>query len=471
MSASRLVQVRSSFAEWNRISVWNLWGDDIGSQVFVETLYKGMRDIFRYSNNPTRKRSLQSRIVACCHKHQAVDAAETFVDMNDCREAILESIVRCWNSCSSHPCLRCPDVVIEIYQDESGRLKWQLSHLSSYEDYLQQLRPLDQVLPEAFAMNITTVDLAQLLYYGGFEGRGNNKLVSLRSHPSTRWVFKGLDLVKYLRTGSAFQSRRDACYREIRTILEIPSYPNIISTYRGLYVTASMIPPEPGHLFICGALYPYMKDGTLKYQINKATKVNIRLQLEDKAKWCFQMASAIAYTHYQAHKYHMDIRPSKFLINDKRDIILIDWEQSGASRCTIAPEADGSYDAELQRGELQAKLIYKLYEGPERENNPSSWPRWNIFAIWRDECPRALEAAEVFSLGRTMWMLLAQVDEGDPQREIAVFWEKAYDIPSPWVAIVQQCIDKDPNQRPGLVELRDFWQAETRHDLPNPIVS
>lgn len=455
MSASKFVA--PGFADGKQITVWNMWGGHIESQVFAETLYKGLRIIFRYSTDPRRWQSLQSRIVTYFHEHQVADATQTFVNNNDFREALMVSIVWCWNSCSSHPGLTYPDVVVEISQDESGRLQWRLSHLSIYKDYLQQLRPLNKVLPEPIPMGLQIVDMAELTYYGGFGGRGNNKLVGLRTNPGPLWVFKGVDLVKYLMTGSAFQSRRDACYHEIHTILSIPSHPNITSRHM-IYVAASKILPEPGHPFICGALYPYMKDGTLKDEVNKATIVNHRLELAEKAKWCCQMASAIGHAHYQAYVYHMDIRLSKFLIDEKRDIILIDWEQNRASRCTIAPEADGSYDAEIQRGELRAKLIYRLYEGPERENNPFSWPRWNTFAIWRDECPGALEAAEVFSLGRTMWMLLEQVDEGDAERKHAVFW--ADDIPLGWMDFVHQCINEDPAKRPTLGAVMDFWRVK-----------
>lgn len=460
---------KSDIISWNKVHLWRIWGGHVGFQVFAEALYQGVRCIFRYSTDPTLKQSLQSRIVTYYHKHSAADATETFADKKEFEGAVLRSMTRCWNSCYSHPCLDLPDVVIEIYEDESGMLQWRLSHLSIYEDYLQQLRPLKQVLsepvPKDAYKDLHTISIEELIYYGGFAGRGNTKLVGLRSNQSPDWVFKGLDFVKYLMTGSDFQDRRDACYHEIRTILTLPSYPTIISKNM-VFVRAAERSLEPG---ICGALYPYMKDGTLKDEVNRATKFNIRLELAEKAKWCSQMTSAILHTHYLAQTYHMDVRPSKFLIDDKRDIILIDWEQSGASRCTIAPEADGSYDAEMRGDELQAKIFYRLYEGPERENNPSSWPSWNVFPIWRDKYSQALEAAEVFSLGRTMWMLLEQVDEGSPKTKIAMSWKKAYDLPVEWRVVVELCLDEDPNQRPTLAAVMEFWTGVTgSFFLPKP---
>lgn len=451
----------------NQAIVRKVWGDHNSFQVFVEVLYKEKRNIFRYSTDPTLKQSLQSRIVTYYHGHRTADVSETFVDRNTFREALLRSIMPCWDHCSSHPCLGHADVVIEIYEDQRGMSRWRLSHLSIYEHYREQLWPLSTVLSGLVPMHaykgFQTVGIGELVYYGGFPGRGNNKMVGLRSRPKAEWVFKGLDLVKYLMTGSAFPYRRDACYNEIRTIFSLPSHPNIISNFV-VYVTAADMSPEPG---ICGALYPYIGQ-TLKDEINTATNINVRLGLAEKAKWCFQMASAIVHTHHKANQYHMDIRPSKFLVDSERNIVLIDWEQSGASRCTIAPEADGSYDAETRGAKLQAKTIYRVYGGPERANNPHSWPRWNVFPIWRNKCPEALEYAEIFSLGRAMWMLVEQVDEGDPAIKIETCW-KALDIPLEWGVVIQRCLEPDPNRRLTLREVMGFWEKEMgRHSLPKP---
>ncbi|KAL2043659.1 hypothetical protein N7G274_003966 [Stereocaulon virgatum] len=92
------------------------------------------------------------------------------------------------------------------------------------------------------------------------------------------------------------------------------------------------------------------------------------------------------------------------LLDSNENLILIDWEQSGAPKCTVAPEADGSWD--VKADPESGKLMYTRYQGPTRKNHKFGWPEWNVFPIWREECPRALEAAEVSSVGRTMWMLL-----------------------------------------------------------------
>jgi hypothetical protein len=109
---------------------------------------------------------------------------------------------------------------------------------------------------------------------------------------------------------------------------------------------------------------------------------------------------------------------SQFRPEFSERLVLIDWEQSGAALYTLAPEADGSWDVKEARtgssyrggaDSARLKLVYEKYCGPDRENLAWGRPKWNVFPRWRDLYPRALEAAEVFSLGRTMWMLLEQV--------------------------------------------------------------
>ncbi|KAL8992854.1 MAG: hypothetical protein Q9169_006787 [Polycauliona sp. 2 TL-2023] len=212
--------------------------------------------------------------------------------------------------------------------------------------------------------------------------------------------------------------------------------------------------------FVCGALYPYMEHGTLDDQIETTTVTAARLPLVDKAVWCWQMASAVTQTHHVASTFHMDIKPANFLLDARRDLILIDWEQSGAALYSLAPEADGSWDVVSST----PKLVYQKYAGPYRENLAWGRPKWNVFPIWNTLHPGASEAAEVFSLGRTMWVLLEQVPQSDVEdlEQIVVSWsESAKDLPDNWKTTLARCMDPDPNQRLGLSNLVEFWEMET----------
>ena len=153
---------------------------------------------------------------------------------------------------------------------------------------------------------------------------------------------------------------------------------------------------------------------------------------------------------------------------------LIDWEQSRAALYTLAPEADGSWDVKeasigsSDRGgadSAKPKPVYEKYCGPDRINLAWGRPKWNVFPQWRDFYPRALEAAEVFSLGRTMWMLFEQVTQSEvvDLHKVVVSWsDMVIDIPEDWKGIVSRCLGPDQNERIGLLELMESWDAVQR---------
>lgn len=93
------------------------------------------------------------------------------------------------------------------------------------------------------------------------------------------------------------------------------------------------------------------------------------------------------------------------------------------------------------------------------------WNVWSVFLEWGKKCPKALELAEVFSLGRSVWMLLCQpdLDKFDDitcTEEVVEDWESSENIPEHWKRVVEDCLHKDPNKRIGLRELVAFWDSE-----------
>lgn len=336
----------------NKIMPWSIWCGERGYEVFADACNNGLRILFRFSIDPSLRRSVQSRIGTCYHELPVKDVAETFPDIGPAREAISSSIAKVWDACSEHPSIKLPDVVVEIYEDADHQCQWSISHMSVFEDYIEQLRPLHQVLNEEIPLDayetFDTVDIPSLEYHNTLGGRGDTILVNLIPDPDSLLVFKGLDFVKYLQDPSGFHHWRDQCYHEIRMIRSLPPHPNIIPPAT-TYVTATEMSEEAQQAFICGTLRPYIKPLTLDHQIRNHNEIGKRIPLAAKARWCFQLASAIAHTHHVAHTYHMDIKPTNVLLDDNRDMLLIDWEQSGAPKCTIAPEADGSWDVEEVR--------------------------------------------------------------------------------------------------------------------------
>jgi hypothetical protein len=61
------------------------------------------------------------------------------------REAITESVTQAWQVCASHPSIRLPDVIVEIQQDSRSKLIWNISHESTFQEYLEALLPTETV--------------------------------------------------------------------------------------------------------------------------------------------------------------------------------------------------------------------------------------------------------------------------------------------------------------------------------------
>ncbi|KAI9682981.1 MAG: hypothetical protein M1820_010932, partial [Bogoriella megaspora] len=160
----------------------------------------------------------------------------------------------------------------------------------------------------------------------------------------------------------------------------------------------------------------------------------------------------------------MDLKPGNVLVDDQENAIVIDWEQCGASPFFLAPEANGMWDAEYSQGENGGlKLLYKKHFGPME--GQGRLPKRDVFRIWQQNCPRALEAAEVYSLGRTLWAILQQISEEVSDRnhldhEPIVWSPLSVDIPTHWKLFISSCTIIDPNERPRFQEAVTFWEDE-----------
>ena len=298
----------------------------------------------------------------------------------------------------------------------------------------------------------------------------------------TIYVYKGLSFRLFLEEGTGFRIERQAFYHELGLIYSLPRHPNVVSPPNFLVTTKIPIldtsSPTQSRNYVCGALYPYLRRESLQKALNESNTSGKRLPLTLKAKWARQITSALAATH-KSSQYHMDLKPSNVLLDDDDNAILIDWEQSGASPFFIAPEADGSWDVEIETFQRDGngisqdqakrpKLMYRKRTGVPRENH-WKWPIRNVFPIWQIECPDALRAAEVYSLGRTLWVIFEQVnlvdleDDGNDFTSESISWgSPAAGIPFHWKNFVHECINPNPNVRPDLDTAVSFWEEECK---------
>lgn len=445
-----------------------IWGDDEETTTFAKSFTEDLCLIFRFSIDANLPQSLSSRIPACYHNLSVQDESQTFADKGSMRKAIRSLIQQAWPQCITDPSIRLQDVVIDIYEDSKQQVQYFVCHESTFTQYIDSLLLLSGLFTdETRIFNVERkphnfVHYSTLIPIQILGGRGSSSLVRSFERPGKLYVFKGVDFGLFLESSIDFPHERDTFYHELRITASMPRHPNIIPP-PDILVLATRV-QDCQQLFICGTLYPFMKNGSLDQAVDKCETTKMRLPLRDKAKWCHQMALAVAHTHFTANTYHMDIKLGNFLLNDNKDLILIDWEQSGAPLSTLAPEANGCWDVEIVEtpftdNKLSCStplLVYKKYNGPPRQNL-WSWPKWNVFPIWREQCPKALEKAEVFSLGRTMWMLLQQISEVE-ENTITIWDESASDIPQSWKTLVSRCVEVDPNKRIGLSELTSFWK-------------
>lgn len=333
----------------------------------------------------------------------------------------------------------------------------------------------------------TVVDFTSLTRYEQLGGRGCATRVSLKSESNSELlVFKGIDFRTFL---TYTDEQDDTTIRHmIRSwhdshalLAQMPPHPNILPASRIL--VALRDPDDSFAPVICGTLQPLFSGGDVGSRIEQSNVVGERIPLALKARWCADMVAPIKHTHHVARTYHMDIKPGNYLVDNAGMLLLIDWEQTDAPPTTIAPEADGTWDVceeEMEEGKEKETgsqitnrkpwLRYVRYEGPERRNvdedvdGPRVWNVWNVFPIWNRHHPLALELAEVFSVGRSMWMLLRQpdmaFDEIEHPDDLVTDWNDTEDIPSSWKELVDRCMSRDPNERPDLASLVRFWETE-----------
>ncbi|KAH8689718.1 kinase-like domain-containing protein [Phaeosphaeriaceae sp. PMI808] len=205
---------------------------------------------------------------------------------------------------------------------------------------------------------------------------------------------------------------------------------------------------------VCGMLYPYYKNGSLADALNASVQQNFRIPLGKKAKWYHQIVCGLHHVHTQGNSWHQDLKPPNILLDDDENIIIIDWEQGigGTNTFISAPETYRDVDAQYLHGE-GSKVIYIPYTGPPRMNNVISTPKWNVFPSWSVQCRKAVELAEVYSLGATMFLICEQVAlEQMPGVE---------DYSTAKMDVVDSCTKEDPNERMGMSEVLDFWNEES----------
>ncbi|CEJ92316.1 hypothetical protein VHEMI07976 [[Torrubiella] hemipterigena] len=345
------------------------------------------------------------------------------------------AVASVWKDCVESTDVVDLDVIIDMKMEaDSGTITWEVCHDPTFNNYLEHLLPIDSF---DFHHPFNVVPFASLIQKQQLDGRGYSILTTFESDPSRPAVFKGIDLRTYLNIYEDRPIIQEVAgfYHSLKLVDKMPRHKNMKAPPPTL-VTLHRLSDEA--TMLCGALEPFVSRGSLGDVIEQANMAGERLGMAQKVDLCLQMAEAIAQTHLVAHTFHMDIKPGNLLIEDDGTLALIDWEQNGVPPTTAAPEVDGTWDAELS---ADGKLVYTKYKGPERSNMPEEawgnmgWTKWNVLTLWQEQCPKALELAEVFSVGRSIHMLLRQpdtdgFDDIEDTLEMIEDWDECDDVQS-----------------------------------------
>lgn len=394
---------------------------------------------------------------------------------------ISTAVAEYWQKSSTFPKAVFPDTVL-YFSGKSGNIRGLLKREpESYDSYISHFQTIRESIRDDSIL--------------GHEGRGNlavkctdvvlqDPLDSLRGacHKSAvpclqkaDVVFKGVTFADYLAfPDDAFRCRMDSLRREISLLCNtIPRHPNIMPPPLRLVVHSS--PEGLGSGKVVGILYEWYKNGSVAALIERSLESGSRIPPSWKAKWCFQLADALYHVHHKGRSWHQDLKPPNILLDDECNVVIIDWEQGigGAITFISASEVDGSFDLEVKSSGSSAndslpELVYIPYQGPPRINNIIGIPQWDVFPQWHELSPRAVEAADVFSLGSTMFLLLEEIGLerqpglGDYSRTRRLWTDKSADIPQEWKDNVTACTRQDANDRLTLTEVRAFWGNEWR---------
>ncbi|KAI8711886.1 Protein kinase domain-containing protein [Fusarium sp. LHS14.1] len=283
------------------------------------------------------------------------------------------------------------------------------------------------------------------------------------------FFFKGINFATYLKLhddgNEAIRATVETWRRSSKLVAGMPPHPCFQRSPKMLVSIRDL----NGNSVLMGHLSTFYRRGDLALVVQKANSGKRQPSLREKAEWCYDMSQVAAHTHRILHTFHMDINPGNLLLGAGNRLALIDWEQRSPTLATLAPEADGTCDVHEETTDEGTRLVYTKYTGPPRRNMPKGsqsgiFPEWNVFPDWQANCPRATELAEVFALGRTMWMLLTQTVSGFEEvkhpNDVRVTWHGENIIPSHWIDMVERCMERDPNKRPDVEDLVKFWRHE-----------
>lgn len=306
-------------------------------------------------------------------------------------------------------------------------------------------------------------------------------------------------------------------YHEMETLLRMAPHPNVLS--RPLLVTkatldSNIYPWDSASRYlsapnrpIVGFLTEYHEGGTLGAALAADKEVSLR----DQARWCRQLASALAHIQGTRQKdgrcgFYTDLKLDNIVLSRSRDLILIDFEKAGSWALYTPPEILSSRPRRASRGSSDPRFRLSFSEGPTPGRicgicspHPCAVPRGsstaafdihmsifeykqspiNILArensdrpcldlrpihFWDQASDLEREKAMVYMLGCVLWCILERkpcISEWT-ERRVAI---RSEEIPGSVKSAVQVAFDL-PERRLGLSEMLAVFE-EWEQSLSN----
>ncbi|CAO2655439.1 Nn.00g105030.m01.CDS01 [Neocucurbitaria sp. VM-36] len=241
-----------------------------------------------------------------------------------------------------------------------------------------------------------TVDISQLTLL--YQVHDTISLVSLpESLAKEQVVFKStIHDVKYL-------------YHELKLLLSMPKHPNIMQ--KPLYLVTGK-DRYGGDDKLFGFILPYLPRGNLADIVSRR-KQHGQLLLKDQFRWARQIVEGLKVVNASSAKFYSELKADNLLLDRNDNVLLIDFEQMGnwitysapeihyleycarLSRSDLVPEAKRSRYKELLSAFVADKEVSHIYDNPID----------GYYAAWHRLSPKEREAAEVYSLGKTLWCI------------------------------------------------------------------